>query len=199
MDDQQTPSETPELPDQPAVEEHPIQEATFGAGCFWCIEAVFNQIQGVIKAESGYCNGRHPSPRYEEVCSGSTGHAEVVRVQFDARVVTYEKLLEVLFAIHDPTTLNRQGNDAGTQYRSGIYAHNEKQLKAAQDFIQHLTDQNTFGKPIVTEVKPVSNYHVAEDYHQRYFEQNPNQGYCAFVVGPKVAKFQKTFASLLKP
>ena len=177
----------------------PLQEATFGGGCFWCIETVFNQLKGVVQAESGYCNGQHPSPTYEDVCGGRTGHAEVVRVVFDPQAVSYGQLLEVLFAIHDPTTLNRQGNDVGTQYRSGIYTHNAEQAHQARAFIENINQARLFAQPVVTEVAPVSNYHPAEAYHQRYFEQNPHQGYCAFVISPKVDKFRRTFADLLKP
>lgn len=176
----------------------PLEEATFGAGCFWCVEAVFNQIRGVVHVESGYSNGQHPKPNYEAVCSGRTGHAEVVRVRFDPQQVSYEQLLQVFFTIHDPTSLNRQGADSGTQYRSGIYAHSESQLEKANSMIRALTEQGAYPRPIVTEVRPIANYHAAEDYHQRYFEQNPHQGYCAMVVAPKVSKFQQTFASLLK-
>ncbi len=176
----------------------PLEEATFGGGCFWCIETVFNQLKGVISAESGYSNGEHPNPSYDDVCTGRTGHAEVVQVRFDPSQVSYQQLLEVLFTIHDPTTLNRQGNDEGTQYRSGIYTHNEAQAHQARVLIDQLEASNAFGKPIVTEVRPLANYHPAEAYHQRYFENNPHAGYCAFVVAPKVAKFQKTFSALLK-
>lgn len=176
----------------------PPEDATFGAGCFWCVEAVFNQIRGVLRVESGYCNGSHPSPTYEAVCTGRTGHAEVVKVHFEPDIVSYEQLLAVFFSIHDPTTLNRQGADTGTQYRSGIYTHNEAQAETARKIIKTLTDEEAYKQPIVTEIKPETNYHPAEDYHQRYFEQNPHQGYCAMVVGPKVAKFQQTFAELLK-
>lgn len=175
-----------------------LEDATFGAGCFWCVEAVFNQIRGVVHVESGYCNGQHPSPNYEAVCTGTTGHAEVVRVQYDPTQVSYEQLLNVFFHIHDPTTLNRQGADTGTQYRSGIYTHNEHQAQLAHQLIQALGQQQAYAHPIVTEVQPVSNYHPAEDYHQRYFEQHPHQGYCAMVVAPKVTKFQHTFTTLLK-
>lgn len=174
------------------------EEATFGGGCFWCIETVFNQLRGVIAAESGYSNGQHPHPTYEAVCGGRTGHAEVVRVRFDPKQVSYQQLLEVFFAIHDPTTLNRQGNDVGTQYRSGIYTHNAQQTALARDIIEELATSRVFRDPIVTEVMPVANYHPAEAYHQRYFEQNPSQGYCAVIIGPKVEKFRKTFAELLK-
>jgi peptide-methionine (S)-S-oxide reductase len=175
-----------------------IEEATFGAGCFWCVEAVFNQLRGVVEALSGYSNGQHPNPSYEDICTGTTGHAEVVRVRFDPSQVSYPQLLEVLFSIHDPTTLNRQGNDEGTQYRSGIYTHNDTQAHQARALIESLETSRVFTRPIVTEVKPVANYHEAEAYHQRYFENNPHGGYCSFVVAPKVAKFQKTFADLLK-
>lgn len=175
-----------------------VQEATFGAGCFWCVEAVFNQIHGVIHAESGYSNGHAPHPTYEAVCGGHTGHAEVVRVRFDSNQVSYRQLLEVFFSIHDPTSLNRQGADSGTQYRSGIYTHSDPQQTQALEMIQALTAQQAYSRPIVTEVRPVENYHPAEDYHQRYFEQHPHQGYCAMVVAPKVAHFQHTFSRLLK-
>lgn len=175
------------------------ETATFAGGCFWCIEAVFNQLRGVINAESGYCNGSHPAPSYEAVCNGETGHAEAVQVVFDPTVVSYEQLLEVFFAIHDPTTLNRQGHDVGTQYRSGIYTHDARQAHQARALIEQLNVSRVYPAPIVTEVAPVSNYHPAEPYHQRFAEQNPHQGYCAMVVAPKVAKFRRTFAELLKP
>lgn len=176
----------------------PWEEATFGGGCFWCVETVFNQLHGVIEAESGYSNGHHPNPTYEDVCGGNTGHAEVVRIRFDPKVVSYQQLLEVFFAIHDPTTLNRQGNDEGTQYRSAIYTHNAQQASLARDIIEDLTTSRVYRDTIVTEVAPVENYHPAEAYHQRYFEHHPGQGYCAVVIGPKVDKFRKTFADLLK-
>ena len=176
-----------------------IEEATFAGGCFWCLEAAFNRLQGVLHAESGYSNGDHPSPDYESVCSGRTGHAEVVRVRFDPSVVTYGQLLEVFFYLHDPTTLNRQGNDVGTQYRSGIYTHSSAQAQQARALIEHLTVSRVHAAPLVTEVEPVRNYHPAEAYHQGYAERNPHQGYCAFVVAPKLAKFQRTFTDLLKP
>lgn len=188
------------MDDESSVIEVPLspQDATFGAGCFWCVEAVFQQIQGVLHVESGYCNGSHPEPTYDIVCTGKSGHAEVVRLQYDEQVVTYDQLLRVFFSIHDPTSLNRQGADAGTQYRSGIYTHNEKQQEAAERMIRELAKFEVYKRPVVTEVKPISNYHKAEDYHQRYFEQHPDQGYCAMVVAPKVAKFQAEFSQLLK-
>lgn len=188
------------MDDESSVIEVPLspQDATFGAGCFWCVEAVFQQIQGVLHVESGYCNGSHPEPTYDIVCTGKSGHAEVVRLQYDEHVVTYDQLLRVFFSIHDPTSLNRQGADAGTQYRSGVYTHNEKQQEAAERMIRELAKFEVYKRPVVTEVKPISNYHKAEDYHQRYFEQHPDQGYCAMVVAPKVAKFQAEFSQLLK-
>lgn len=174
------------------------QEATLAGGCFWCIESAFNQLRGVVHAESGYSNGQHPSPTYEDVCTGRTGHAEVVRVRFDPSVVSYRQLLEVFFTLHDPTTLNRQGNDVGTQYRSAVFTHDEAQAQTAREVIDALTRDGVFEHPIVTEVQPVASYHPAEDYHQGYALRNPHQGYCAFVVAPKLQKFRKTHQALLK-
>jgi peptide-methionine (S)-S-oxide reductase len=175
----------------------PIEQATFGGGCFWCTEAVFSRTKGVLQVESGYCNGQHPKPTYDDVCTGQTGHAEVVRISFDPSVVSFGQLLDVFFTVHDATTLNRQGNDIGTQYRSGVYTHSQAQADEALAHIRALKAQGAFGgKDIVTEVVPVTNYHPAEAYHQRYFENNPTAGYCAYVVAPKVAKFQKTFPAL---
>lgn len=174
------------------------QTITLGGGCFWCTEAVYVKVRGVTDVESGYCNGHVTKPSYEQVCSGDTGHNEVVKLVFDPAQISLREILEIFFVIHDPTTLNRQGNDAGTQYRSGIYAHNAEDLKLAQEWVAHLNQSKAFGKPVVTEVLERANYWPAEDYHQDYFERNPNQGYCAFVVSPKVAKFQKTFASLTR-
>jgi peptide-methionine (S)-S-oxide reductase len=175
------------------------EEATFAGGCFWCLEAAFNRLQGVLHAESGYSNGEHPKPDYESVCTGRTGHAEVVRVRFDPASVSYQQLLEVFFFLHDPTTLNRQGNDVGTQYRSGIYTHSVDQAAQARALIEQLSASGVYASPIVTEVAPVSNYHPAEAYHQGYVAQNPYQGYCAVVVAPKLDKFRRTFSELLKP
>ncbi len=175
-----------------------LESITLGAGCFWCLETAFNQIKGVVKAESGYCNGQQPHPSYEAVCTGQTGHAEVVRVLFDPVVVSFRQLLEVFFYLHDPTTLNRQGHDTGTQYRSGIFTHSAEQTQQARELIAQLTASKAYPSAIVTEVTPVANYHPAEAYHQRYFEQNPHQGYCAMVVAPKVEKFRRTFLALLK-
>lgn len=181
-------------PSSPAL----LEEATFAGGCFWCLEAVFTQLRGVVSVESGYSNGAHPAPTYEAVCSGTTGHAEVIRIRFDPQQISYRQLLEVFFAIHDPTTLNRQGHDIGTQYRSGIYTHSAQQAEAAQAMIAALTREAAFPAPIVTEVQPVHNYHPAEAYHRRYAERHPEQGYCVWVVAPKVAKSRERFATWLK-
>jgi peptide-methionine (S)-S-oxide reductase len=169
-----------------------------GGGCFWCTEAVFDRVQGVLDVESGYSNGETLNPSYEQVCTGRTGHAEVVKLVFDPAQISLREILEIFFVVHDPTTLNRQGNDVGTQYRSGIYYLDETQKQVAEQVIAEIEAGKTYRSPVVTEVKPLSNYSAAEAYHQDYFLKNPNQGYCAFVVGPKVEKFQKTFASRLK-
>ncbi len=172
--------------------------ATLGGGCFWCLEAVFDNLQGVESVESGYTGGKVTNPTYEQVCGGDTGHAEVVRVTFDPRTISLREILEVFFEIHDPTTLNRQGNDAGTQYRSAIFYHTPEQKAAAEQVIAALTAGNIFGDPIVTEVAPAQVFYVAEDYHQEYFANNGYQPYCRAVVAPKVAKFRKTFAQRVK-
>jgi peptide-methionine (S)-S-oxide reductase len=175
-----------------------IETIVLGGGCFWCTEAVFDRVQGVTDVESGYSNGETINPSYEQVCTGRTGHAEVVRLEFDPQQITLREILEIFFVVHDPTTLNRQGNDVGTQYRSGIYYANEAQKQVAEEVIREIEESKTYRSPIVTEVKPLANYSTAEAYHQDYFLNNPNQGYCAFVVGPKVEKFQKTFAARVK-
>ena len=175
-----------------------LQIITLGGGCFWCTEAVYVKVRGVLDVESGYSNGQAARPSYEEVCSGRTGSNEVVKLTYDPQDITLKEILEILFVIHDPTTLNRQGNDAGTQYRSGIYYATPEQKQIADDFIRQLSQDKTFDKPIVTEVLPLANYWPAEAYHQDYFENNPNQGYCVAVAGPKVAKFRKTFADRVK-
>lgn len=172
--------------------------ATLAGGCFWCLEAVYDQMKGVDSVESGYMGGSTPNPSYEEVCSGRTGHAEVVRLTFDPTVVTFREILEVFFLIHDPTTLNQQGNDVGTQYRSAIFYHSAEQKKTAETVIAALTQEHFFNHPIVTEVAAASRFFVAEDYHQEYFARNPFQPYCSYVVGPKVAKFRQSFAEKLK-
>ncbi len=175
---------------------HANKIITLGGGCFWCTEAVFVRVKGVVDVESGYCNGHTLNPTYAQVCEGDTGHNEVVRLVFDPQVISLRELLEIFFVIHDPTTLNRQGNDAGTQYRSGIYLTDEADRAVAQ---QVLDEANAaMSGRVVTELKSLANYSAAEAYHQDYFENNPNQGYCAFVVAPKVQKFVQTFANKVK-
>lgn len=166
--------------------------ATLGGGCFWCLEAVYQELNGVARVESGYAGGHVPNPTYEQVCDGSTGHAEVVRLEFDPDVISYREILEIFFTIHDPTTPNRQGNDVGTQYRSVIFYHSPEQQEIARQVIACMA--SVWDAPIVTELSPVPTYYKAEDYHQNYFREHPLQGYCAFVVAPKVAKFRKVFA-----
>jgi len=172
--------------------------ATLAGGCFWCLEAVFDQLKGVISVESGYSNGHVSHPTYRQVCGGNTGHAEVVRVTFDPSVISFRDILDIFFTIHDPTTLNRQGNDIGTQYRSGIYFHSPEQERIAHEVISELNKEKLWPHPIVTEVVPVSNWSVAEDYHQEYFANNSYQPYCQVVVAPKVAKFRKKYFDKLK-
>ena len=177
----------------------PRQKATLAGGCFWCLEAVFQGLKGVDKVVSGYMGGHVGDPTYEAVCSGTTGHAEVVQVDFDPLQTSFADLLEVFFAIHDPTTLNRQGNDRGTQYRSAIYCHDEAQRQAATAMIARLSGERTWPDPIVTEVTSAGTFYPAEPYHQNYYAGHPNQPYCQFVVAPKVAKARKAFAARLKP
>jgi peptide-methionine (S)-S-oxide reductase len=174
------------------------ETALLGGGCFWCLEAVFEQLKGVQKVESGYAGGTTPNPTYKAVCGGNTGHAEVVRITFDPAQISYRKLLDVFFATHDPTTLNRQGNDVGTQYRSVIFALSPEQRATAESVIAELTAEKVFPNPIVTEVAPAAEFFKAEDYHQGYYRANPNQGYCQYVVAPKVAKTRKAFAEKIK-
>ena len=174
------------------------ETATLAGGCFWCLEAVFDQMKGVRAVESGYIGGRNPNPTYEEVCGGDTGHAEAVRITFDPSEVSYGELLEVFFTIHDPTTLNRQGNDAGTQYRSAIFYHSPEQKRTAEEVIARLGKAGLWKDPIVTQLAAADRFYEAEDYHQEYFERNPRQPYCQFVVEPKVAKFRKKFLERLK-
>ena len=173
-----------------------IETITLGGGCFWCTEAVFLQVDGVRSVESGYSNGHTRNPSYQQVCGGDTGHNEVVRIEFDNQRIGLRELLEIFFTIHDPTTLNRQGADVGTQYRSGIYLHDEAQREVAQAVLDEANAAH--GGRVVTELRMVDNYSRAEDYHQRYFAKNPYQGYCAAVVAPKVEKFRKTFKARLK-
>ena len=175
-----------------------LKKATFGSGCFWCTEAIFERVKGVVSVVSGYSGGMVENPTYEQVCSGKTGHAEAVQITYDPKVVSYPELLEIFWRTHDPTTLNRQGNDVGTQYRSAIFYHNEEQKKLAEEYKKKLDESGAWGNPIVTEIVPYKNFYKAENYHQDYFENNPNQGYCSFVIAPKVEKFEKVFKDKLK-
>jgi peptide-methionine (S)-S-oxide reductase len=175
-----------------------LQTATLAGGCFWCLEAVYDEIKGVHTVESGYAGGHMDNPTYRAVCNGDTGHAEVVQVHFDPNVVSFRDLLNVFFAIHDPTTLNRQGADMGTQYRSAIFYHDEEQKKTAEELIKDLNAQKIWDKQLVTEVSKLDKFYVAEDYHQEYYARNPYQPYCMAVVAPKVSKFRKHFLELLK-
>ncbi len=175
-----------------------IETATLGAGCFWCVEAAFDALKGVEDVVSGYAGGHTKNPTYKEVCSETTGHAEVVQVKFDAEVITYADILRVFFTVHDPTQLNRQGNDVGESYRSAIFTHSEEQTHTANEIIEEIEAEKLYSASIVTEVTPFTNFYAAEDYHQEYFAQNPRQGYCQFVVAPKVSKFRKKYADRLK-
>ncbi len=174
-----------------------MQVATFGNGCFWCTEAVFQQLKGVSKVKSGYSGGHSPDPTYKEVCTGETGHAEVLHIEFDASVISFEELLEVFWKTHDPTTLNRQGNDIGTQYRSVIFYHTEAQRASAEQYKNQLTESRTWPNPIVTEITPFDVFYPSETYHDNYFASHGHEPYCAIVVRPKVEKFQKTFKEKL--
>lgn len=172
--------------------------ATFGAGCFWCVEAQFQLLDGVISVTSGYSGGHVKNPTYHDVCSGTTGHAEVVQIVFDTTKISYDEMLAAFWQSHDPTQLNRQGNDIGTQYRSVIYYHSEEQRRKAEHYKQRLTEENTWGAPIVTEISSFTEFYKAEDYHQNYYNENASQGYCQYVVKPKVEKFKKVFKDKLK-
>jgi peptide-methionine (S)-S-oxide reductase len=172
--------------------------AVFGGGCFWCTEAVFDELRGVISVVSGYAGGSTKNPTYEQVCGGGTGHAEVIRIEFDPSQIAFKDLLTVFFATHDPTTLNRQGNDVGTQYRSTVLYGNEEQRREAKAFIKELNDSRAFGKPVVTTVEPLGEFYPAEEYHQKYFANNPYQPYCQFTIPPKLQKLHKQFTELLK-
>lgn len=175
-----------------------LQIATFGNGCFWCTEAIFEQLKGVKKVESGYSGGKVKNPTYKEVCSGLTGHAEVIQIHYNPQEISFVDLLEVFWSTHDPTTLNRQGNDVGTQYRSVVFYHNEEQKKLAEEYKQKLDASGAFDSPVVTEISTFSNYYKAENYHQDYYNLNEEEPYCRFVIQPKVEKFQKVFKDKLK-
>lgn len=172
--------------------------ATFGSGCFWCTEAIFERVNGVINVVSGYSGGHVNNPTYEEVCSGSTGHAECTQITFNPDIISYDELLEIFWKTHDPTTLNRQGNDVGTQYRSVVFYHNEEQKQKAEYYKKKLEEEKIWEDPIVTEISPVTKFFIAEKYHQNYYENNPYQGYCAYVITPKIEKFEKVFKDKLK-
>jgi len=175
-----------------------MDTATFGAGCFWCVEAVFQRLNGVVSVKSGYAGGTVKNPSYKEVCNGTTGHAEVCQIVFDKSKVTYDELLEVFWKTHDPTTLNSQGNDFGTQYRSAVFYHNDEQKQLAEKYKKKINDEKAYPNPIVTEITPYTNYYEAENYHQNYYNQNGNEGYCKYVIQPKVEKFEKIFKDKMK-
>jgi peptide-methionine (S)-S-oxide reductase len=175
-----------------------LETATLAGGCFWCMDAIFQQVKGVEKVISGYTGGHIETPSYEEVCTGTTGHAEAVQIHFDPKVITYKEILLLFFSFHDPTTLNRQGSDIGTQYRSAIFYANPKQKSEALEMIKSLTDKKIYENKIVTQIEPLGEFYAAEDYHQDYFSKNPNNGYCNVVINPKVAKLRKNFAKYLK-
>ena len=179
-------------------DETKLEQATFGAGCFWCVEAIYENLEGVFNVESGYSGGHVDNPSYQQVTSGRSGHAEVIRFDFDPSIITYEQLLEVFLHTHDPTTKDRQGNDIGPQYRSVIYFHNDEQKSIASESKKRTNASGLWSRSIVTEISPLINYYTAESYHQDYFENNPNAGYCSIVIAPKVAKFKREFSHLLK-
>lgn len=181
-----------------ALENKELVKATFGSGCFWCTEAVFERLKGVYSIRSGYSGGKKENPTYEEVCTGKTGHAEVIQIEFDPKEISYDEILEVFWKTHDPTTLNRQGADVGTQYRSVVFYHNNEQKEKAEQYKNELDKSGAWDKPIVTEITPFEKFYVAEEYHQNYYEKNPYQGYCSFVIAPKIEKFEKVFKDKLK-
>jgi peptide-methionine (S)-S-oxide reductase len=185
-------------PDNPPAKHGPVEKATFGAGCFWCSEAVFLHLKGVKSVVSGYSGGSTKNPTYEQICNGNTGHAEVIQVTFDPAVITFPELLEVFWQTHDPTTKNRQGNDIGSQYRSAIFYHSEEQHRLAEEYKKKLDASGAFRAPIVTEITAFKEFYPAEDYHQNYFARNPNQAYCNAVIPPKLDKLKKVFADKLK-
>jgi peptide-methionine (S)-S-oxide reductase len=194
MTQERHPVDTTDATHQP----RPTEVATLGGGCFWCLEAVYDELDGVLHVESGYAGGRVPHPSYYQVCTGTTGHAEVVQVTFNPAVLSFREILEVFFAIHDPTTLNRQGADVGTQYRSAIFYHSPEQKEIAEQMIRGLEDAHTWDAPIVTEVTPFTAFYQAEETHQEYYQRNPAQPYCRVVISPKLAKFRKLYLARLK-
>lgn len=184
--------------DQEINKNDSLETATFAAGCFWCVEAVFQELKGVISVKSGYMGGKVKNPTYKEICTGLTGHAEVCQIVFDPKIIQYKDLLEAFWQSHDPTTLNRQGADVGTQYRSSIFYHTDDQQKEAEFYKQKLNTENAFGKPVVTEIVELAAFYVAEDYHQNYYNQNGDAPYCQFVIAPKLEKFRKAFSEKIK-
>jgi peptide-methionine (S)-S-oxide reductase len=191
-------NQTDNNPSAMSIGDKAYKTATFGSGCFWCTEAIFQRLKGVVKVESGYSGGKIRNPTYREVCSGLTGHAEVVQITYDPAQISFEDLLEVFFSTHDPTTLNRQGADAGTQYRSVIFFHDEEQQRLAGEFRQRLNESQAFRNPVVTEIAPFTEFFVAEDYHQNYFNEHGEAPYCQFVIAPKLDKFTRTFKERMK-
>jgi peptide-methionine (S)-S-oxide reductase len=181
-----------------AMEQNNVDTVTLGAGCFWCVEAVFQRLKGVESVQSGYSGGTIKNPSYKEICTGKTGHAEVIQIIYNSDTISFENILEVFFQTHDPTTLNRQGNDAGTQYRSVIFYHNEKQKDIAEDILKALDLSGAFTSKIVTEISPAQAFYLAEEYHQNYYNENSSQGYCSFVIKPKIDKLEKVFKDRLK-
>jgi peptide-methionine (S)-S-oxide reductase len=175
-----------------------LETATLAAGCFWCVEAVFDDLRGVESVESGYSGGHTENPTYQQVCSETTGHAEVIQLKFDANIISFKEILQVFFAVHDPTTLNRQGNDVGSSYRSAIFYHSDEQKRIAEEVVKEVEAEAVYDNSIVTEIKPFNKFYIAENYHQEYFANNPNQPYCAAIVAPKVAKFRQKFVQRLK-
>lgn len=191
-------SQTMDISDETTVQNVKYDTATFATGCFWCTEAIFQRLKGVSKVISGYSGGNVPNPTYEEVCTGSTGHAECCQIIFDPSVIAFDQLLEVFWKTHDPTTLNRQGNDVGTQYRSAVFYHSTQQKEKAEHYKTALNASGAFNSPVVTVIEPFKNFYSAESYHQDYYNSNPNQMYCRFVIVPKVEKFEKVFKDKLK-
>ena len=180
------------------VDNDNLKMATFGSGCFWCTEAVFERVEGVYSVVSGYAGGKVDNPTYEQICSGTTGHAEAIQITYSPDIISYDEILQIFWKTHDPTTLNRQGNDVGTQYRSVIFYHDDEQKQLAEKYKKELDASGAWKNPIVTEIFPLTKFYQAEDYHQNYYENNPNQGYCAFIIAPKLEKFEKVFKDKLK-
>jgi peptide-methionine (S)-S-oxide reductase len=185
--------EKPKEAEAVTLDDKKLEKATFGSGCFWCTEAIFERVKGVYSVISGYSGGKTDNPTYDEVCSETTGHAEVIQIEYDPEEITYDKILEIFWQTHDPTTLNRQGADIGTQYRSVIFYHNDEQKNLAEKYKSELDKSGAWDKPIVTQIAALDKFYKAEEYHQNYYEKNPNQGYCAFVIAPKLEKYKKIF------